>query len=163
MPKRKKSSSNQTKKRTKKATKFKTLYHGSNRRLKTLQPRPSQIIDKEAAVFATQYPFLAVAFIAKWGDTEIELGFVNGRPYIFERKPNAFKVLRNTKGYLYEVSGKGFHNDSRLGMPKSEFICDTSVKIKKTTQIKNIFKFLQTAPIDIIHYETFQKIKKHLK
>src|SRR5437867_1330327 len=98
------------------------LYHGSSHNIKVLEPRPSKILDNEKAVFATDSKILAVAFIPKWSDCDIDIGYYKGHLYCCEQYPKAFNLFTNIKGYVYTVDKNQFISDERLGMKNHEFI-----------------------------------------
>jgi gamma-glutamylcyclotransferase (GGCT)/AIG2-like uncharacterized protein YtfP len=139
------------------------LYHGSSHRIKVLKPRSSNVINGEKAVFATNSKDLAVFFIAKTSDCDIELGYYAGQLYAVEQYPNAFNLLKNVSGYVYSVDSKLFHSDSRLGMQKHEFICKKAVKVLKTEIIKNVYEYLIKSPtINMItHDQKYEAIRKY--
>ena len=119
-------------------------YHGSPNEIKTgyLTPRPTAVLDGEDAVFATHKYSFALVFAAKWNDSDIEFGIVNGVPIIKEQYPNAFDILK-TEGWIYLVDSIYFENDKRLGLQGFEFISKTRVPIIRATRITNLFTEIQ--------------------
>ena len=132
----------------------KYLYHGSLSKINNyLTPRPSNILDGEKAVFATNKIYLAVFFICKFNESQIDLGFINDKPVIIEQYPGAFDECLNVSGFLYYVSSKGFHSDPRLGMKKHEFINDNKVKILKTEFVDNVYQYLLNSEMNVVTYD----------
>jgi hypothetical protein len=132
----------------------KYLYHGSPIKLNgDLNPRPSKVIDGEEAVFATNEKFLAVLFISKFNDNQIDLGSFSNKIVITEQYPGAFDECLNASGYLYYVSPNGFHSDQRLGMKNHEFINENKVKILKTEYIDNVYEYLLDTDLYIVTYD----------
>ena len=117
-------------------------FHGSQTYIKdkVLEPRPSNILNKEKAVFATNKKWIAVFMMA--GENDIGFGFYNNIPYIEEEYPGAFDQLK-IGGYIYYMDSSQFKSDKRLGMPGHEFISDKKVKILKTIKIKNAYNYLK--------------------
>lgn len=134
------------------------LYHGSTIDLDTnadyIEPRSSKIIDLEEAVFAANQYWLALFFIAKSGDCDIESGFVNGRPYILEAYPGAYdKFLSGKSGYIYYLKPDNFHSDPRLGLQNYEFISFQKEKIYKKEYIEDIYAALKKTNLSIITFK----------
>lgn len=127
-------------------------YHGSTHKLNILKPRNSKVIDNEKAVFATNNKDIAVIFIPKWTDCDIDLGFYKGIPYASEQYPDAFNKLKDVSGYLYYVPKDKFNSDNRLGMKRHEFICRDNVKVQKTEEIKDVYKYLKKSSINLVTY-----------
>jgi hypothetical protein len=107
-----------------------------------LETKFSKILGGQKAVFATNSKEMAILFIPKWTDADIDFGTSNGVFYCMEQYPGAFKLLKKS-GYLYEVPTKPFKSDNRLGIKKHEFISKDKVKIAKYTKIKNAYKELE--------------------
>ena len=134
-------------------SKSKYLYHGSSKELEVLEPRPSKVIEGEKAVFATNERALAIAFIPKWNDCDFSLGYHGGKLLMMEMYPGAFGVLKDGKGYLYQVSAEPFVSDKRLGMQKHEFIHKGDVKPLKKENIDNVFEALKNEKINLVSFE----------
>ncbi len=133
-------------------------YHGSKEKLPYLEPRPSRVIDNELAVFATNKLWLAIIFIAGATDYDIELGFINDKPYILEQNPGAFdKLLKGVSGYVYFLSKKNFRSDKRLGLQKHEFISRQKEKIIKTKYIPNLYDALKKSETNLITFDDKMK------
>jgi hypothetical protein len=115
-------------------------YHGSPNDIRNgyLTPRPTSVLDGEDAVFATSKYSFALVFGAKWSDSDIEFGIINGVPIIKEQYPNAFDLLK-TEGWIYLVDKIYFENDKRLGLQGFEFISKKRVPIIKAVYVKNLF------------------------
>ena len=73
------------------------LYHGSSHHIKTLEPRPTRVLEGESAVFATDSKTLSIIFIPKWTDCDFHLGYYNGRLYAMELYPDSFDLLKIRK------------------------------------------------------------------
>jgi hypothetical protein len=128
------------------------LYHGSNKKLDCLSPSPSKVINGENAVFATNRRWLALCFIAKFEDSDIELGYINGIPYIEELKENAFESLK-VPGYIYTVPSNNFISDDRLGIQNMEFISTVETNIVETEEIDDVYKELKNTEVYMIPYD----------
>lgn len=129
------------------------LYHGTSHDVNSLEPRPSKVLENEKAVFATDSKDLAVIFIPRWNDCDMDLGYHRGVLYCSEQYPNAFDKLKNVKGYIYTVDKDKFSSDSRLGMKKHEFICKDSVPIIKKEIIDDAYTYLKKSTICMISYD----------
>ena len=134
------------------------LYHGSNKKLNCLLPSSSKVINGENAVFATNRRWLALCFIAKFEDSDIELGYINGIPYIEELKENAFELLK-VHGYIYTVSSIGFVSDDRLGIKNMEFIRKIKTNIVETEEIVDVYEALKNTEVYMIPYDIVLMIK----
>ncbi len=123
------------------------LYHGSSLRLKNIEPRPSRVINNEAAVFGTPNRELALSFMAPWTDADLSLGSTNNEPYVLEeRYPGAFeKIYKGKSGFLHHLPSADFAEDPRL-MP-TERIARKAVKPINVEEIKNLWDALQTSGI----------------
>lgn len=138
----------------------KTYYHGSLHLIeKYLVPHASFVLNGKKAVFASNERIVALIFIAKWSDRDIEFGFHGGKKYLIERYPKAFNLFK-TDGYLYHVDSSDFKSDARLGMKNAEFICSHKVKILNTEYIKNVWNEIKKSDVAII---TFQMKMKALE
>jgi len=133
----------------------KTLYHGSPVKLSVLEPRSSKVIDGEKAVFATDEKWIAMAFIPRWTDDDINLGFhSDGKTtvaYLAEMRENAFDVFK-TSGYVYSVNSAGFIGDPRLGLRGHEFINKSTVKVKEAEHIVDIWTELRKHKVNFVRF-----------
>lgn len=121
-------------------------YHGSPLKLNILKPQSKRtlVVEGDVVVFATNTRWLAIFFIARTSDADIELGFLDGIPYILEQYDGAFdKFLNNQGGYLYYVDPKYFKSDKRLSMLNYEFISYQKVLILKVYTVNNIYDKLK--------------------
>lgn len=135
------------------------LYHGSPTKFDVLIPHPRSIVDNEEVVFATNTKWLSIVFIAKATDADIEIGFINNKPYILEQYPGAFdKFLVGKHGYIYHVDPKGFEKDKRLGMYNHEFISHDKTNILSTEEINDIYEALKKTEVNIIDFDTKAKL-----
>jgi len=140
----------------------KVLYHGSHKRhLDVLEPRPSNVLDGEEAVFATNVWEIALIFSRKWTDDDLELGVMNDHLYVAEMFPGAFSVLCGD-GMIYHIKKmdeiKKFTGDERLGMKDHEFISKTKVEYSFREYCPNIKKVLDDSEnIICIKYEEREK------
>ncbi len=128
---------------------FEVLYHGSDKELEVLEPRASKVIENEKAVFATPDRWMAIVFIPKWTDSDIELGFVNDAPYIKEMYKNAFDKLKG-EGYIHTVKSTGFKIDERLGMQGEEFIRKAKVSVESVEFVDDILGELKKSKVKMI-------------
>lgn len=152
---------------TPKSDELRKLYHGSSHLIKTLEPRPSRVIDNEEAVFATPSKVLAAVFAPKWSDADMSMGFYKDKMYILEQYPEAFDLLKakNSHGigaYLYHVDSDGFESDHRLGMRKHEFINRNKVEIIKAEIIDDVYEYLKKSGeiAMITHEQAFEAYEK---
>lgn len=127
------------------------LYHGSSHHIKTLEPRPTRVLEGESAVFATDSKALSTIFIPKWTDCDFQLGYHNGRLYAMELYPDRFDLLKvkneaGFAGYIYTVSSEGFGSDDRLGMKLHEFVNPNKVDIIRTEIVEDVYEFLMNSP-----------------
>ncbi len=142
--------------------KKKWFYHGSPNKLNILEPQSKNtaVIEGEGAVFATNTKWLGIFFIASGAtDSDIELGFIDGMPYILEQYDGAFdKFLKGKSGYLHYVDPKYFKSDERLGMPQHEFISYEPVPIMKVEKIDDIYEELEKEVVNILTWEDKQRM-----
>jgi len=137
------------------------LYHGSPFNLGggVLEPRASKLLGGEEAVYATNVYELAVLFVAKHTDADIDIGFHCGRLYVIENWPGAFeRHLCGAAGYVYTLRGEAFGSDPRLGMPEHEFVCREPVPVcggRPCERIDDVHAFLAGARsrANLISYE----------
>lgn len=128
-------------------------FHGSNQKLEKLIPMPSKVVDNESVVFATSQLWLALVFIPKHTDADIDLGYYDSHPYIMEQYPDAFSLLKNKKGFIYLLNKNNFKSDDRLGMQQHEFISKKEENIIKVIKIDDVFKALQNTNVNIITFD----------
>ena len=140
--------------------KTKYFYHGSPKKIKILKSFPSKVVNNDKVVFATNTKWLALFFMASNAkDSDIELGFIKGIPYILEQYEGAFdKFLKGKKGYLHYVNSKHFKSDKRVGMPNHEFISYKSVKVEKVEKINDIFKALEKEEVRLLYWKDKEKM-----
>lgn len=124
------------------------LYHGSGIALNIgeyLKPNPSNILNGESMVFATDDYSLAMFFVRQWSKNDFYLGYnKNDNLTMTETYPNQFnKMFQGQSGYIYVVSKKDFSRDKRLGMYDHEFISRNSVKILDRVFIQDTLSFLK--------------------
>lgn len=142
----------------KKRNDAKYYYHGSPTEFTVLKPMPSGVINDESAVFATNTKWLAIFFIAKAKDIDIEAGFYNSKPYILEQYPGAFdNLLKNKSGYVHCLNKHHFRSDKRLGLQQNEFISNDEEKVVKTEKINDLYKSLKKTNVNIISYDEKMK------
>lgn len=135
-------------------------YHGSSTLIKDyLLPHPSAVINGENAVFATNTHWLALVFIPRHTDADLDIGFADGIPYIAEKYAGAFKLLK-ASGYIYEVSTREFHSDPRLGMQHHEFINPQKVRILHQKFVPDIFGALKKTEVNFIPFAKWPAFKK---
>jgi hypothetical protein len=129
------------------------LFHGTSEPIQGnyLLPKPSQVLQGEEAVFATNRFDFAVLFIAKWTDRDFEFGIVNGKAYCMEMYPNAFDILKKASGVVYLVQEEYFKTDERLGMKNHEFISKQKVPIDSYVKVGNVWEELNS--INLITFE----------
>lgn len=130
----------------------KTLYHGSIFDLRALKPKRSRVLGNEKALFATPHRGVALAFASQsWSDDEIELARINGRLFLKELRPNAFKVF-DAAGYLYSFTNNAsFRHDPRL--TNFELFSDNPVRIFDKIRYENILVELRNCDdITLVDY-----------
>ena len=127
------------------------LYHGSKENnLTSLTAFPSNLLNGEKVVFATQEKWLSLIFASGIKGDCIDFGFVNDIPYIQENKKGVFHQYMNTSGYIYLVESKYFKKDNRLGMQNHEFISLVDVDTVEKITIDNLLEeFDQVKPINL--------------
>lgn len=78
----------------------KMFYHGSKHDIiGPLKPTPSDLVDGESVVYATNMYWLAVFFASGADDFHFGSGFIDGNPYIIEKHPGAIdEFLRGKSG-----------------------------------------------------------------
>ena len=130
-------------------------YHGSSNEIDGdyIEPKLSKVIDDEEAVFATNEKYVALVFIPKWSDCDLEFGHYGDVPHMMEIYPGAFDKLKNVSGYMYYLDPTNFESDSRLGMKKHEFISKQKEKIIKKEFVEDVWKELEKSEIKLITFD----------
>ncbi|MBP48066.1 MAG: hypothetical protein CMH53_09025 [Myxococcales bacterium] len=125
------------------------IYHGSNRRVRKLKPKESPLTDKPV-VYGTPNRSMALTFMGKWTDDDLELGRVNDGPMTLREKyPGALeKIYRRKRGYLYTLDDKGFRSQKNL--MRSERVTEKSPKILKRERITDILQALEDSDIRLV-------------
>lgn len=139
----------------------KYYYHGSPLKLDVLKPMSKRtlVVKGESVVFATNTRWLAIFFIAQGAtDADIELGFIDGIPYILEQYEGAFDKFLKGSGYLHYVDPKYFKSDKRLGMPNHEFISYQEVPILKVDEINDIYDELKKEDVVMLSWKNKERI-----
>lgn len=133
-----------------------SYFHGSDKIIELLEPRPSGVIDYEKAVFATDSYTNAVIFsAAAWTDYDFTMGSNStGKNYLVEMYPGAFDKL-DAVGYIHHLPSKPFHHDPRLGLD-NEFISFQSVKPTKVDKI-NVKEYLKTSDVRMTTFKEFAR------
>jgi hypothetical protein len=137
-----------------------TLFHGSNTIIAQLTPRPSAILDGEAAVFATSDYLHAVIFSAQWTDYNFSLGTHNGTRYLAEMYPGAFDKL-NVTGYVHHVPAELFHRDSRTGM-SNEYVAMEPIEPLSYDTV-NVWEYLQNVTDGTIKLITYEELTRAME
>lgn len=88
---------------------------------------------------------LALVFSTQARSKDLDFGYAEGTPFIAEMYPDAFDILRKP-GYIHLIPSSGFHGDSRLGMPKMEFIRKNKVVVSEFEKIPDVYADLQRFP-----------------
>ena len=135
------------------------LYHGSLKKYDILKPFKSSLINDEPVVFATNKKWIALCFIIKFKDSDIEVGFINDTPYIMELKKNAFDIFK-TKGFIHKVNKKGFKSNKNLGLKGTEFINKSRVKVIDSEEIDDVYMALKNTEVFLIPYDISLIIKE---
>jgi hypothetical protein len=120
------------------------LFHGSKNELSSLIPFPSHLSDKPV-VFAGKL-WVALSFIPKWNDNDIEHGTINGIPTIKSKNKNA-QDLFNTSGFIYVLPNEKFTQTKEIA--GYEFISYAEVPVIKTFKIDNVFNALKRLNVQI--------------
>lgn len=128
-------------------------YHGSDKDIDVLEPRPGHPVGGEPVVFGTPDRGMAISNIPKWKDSDFEQGRINDEPfYMKEQYPGAFdKLFTKAKGKLYTLPEEGFSKDPRL-MP-SEVISRQPVKPIAKEEIKDVIAELLKAKWNLIQHD----------
>lgn len=123
------------------------LYHGSSKPLRIIEARPHYLANGEEVVFATPKREVALAFLAPWKDSDLDLGSVNSGPLrIKEEYPGALeKVFKGKKGYIHHVSDKNYQKIPGLWGP--ELVSCEDTPVLKVEFISDILDELERSPI----------------
>lgn len=129
-----------------------TVYHGSNRRLKKVRAKPHYLADDKKVAFATPSKALAISFLAKWTDKDFYQGSTNGGPLTMKEKyPGAFeKIYKGKKGYIYSLDGKDFKWQPNL--MRQERVSYNDPKVKSRKYIKDVWKALRQSDIKLVRH-----------
>lgn len=131
------------------------IIHGSpTRGLKTIENKPSPLLDGSHVVFAGAY-WAALSFLIRWNDSEFDLGTVDGKPYLRELKPGKLKELENAKGSLYYLSTTNFETDKKLA--RFEMFSHLDEKVLEEIEIENPLRLMREAGVRIITYANRSK------
>ena len=143
--------------------KDKTIYHGSNKKIKKLRPMPHYLFEDEKVVFGTPSRGMAISFLADWTDEDFDQGTINMGPlYMKELYEGAFeKIFKEKSGFLYHLDGKPFEYYPQL-MTK-ERASKVSPKILKVEEIDDVLEALKDSDIKMIYYKDLGKKKRSKK
>jgi len=135
------------------------VYHASPLKMDVLTPRTDHgDPDVPAAVFATPYLAMALAYVGKkWGNRDIEQGYRDdgAKWTLREMRPGAFKDIYGpgTDGYLYELPAGAFHRPERSQAMDMEVISTKPVKPIAVRRVGNPYEELVAAGVEMIPYE----------
>lgn len=151
-----------------------TLYHGSPRLLDELVPRDEHGDPRIApSVFATPSRTFALPYAGKkWGDRDIAQSTRGGgktpfRMLLREMRPDAFKDIFDTSGYLYHLPEESFSPIG--GRTRMEVMSPTAVKPQRVQQLANVLRTLkrhqdvELLPYDPQHKATRRAIEQSIK
>ncbi len=130
-------------------------YHGSTQELTRIDPRPSNVLGGESAVFATDDKLLALIFIAKWNDDDLSVGYINNKLYVGEKYHGALNLLV-VNGYLHTVSSANFIHDNRCGL-RNEHICKGPVEVINIELIPCVLSALRDAGVWVMDRDEFPR------
>lgn len=117
------------------------IWHGSAQNdLTELKPQASRVLGGQAAVFGTPNRDIALSFSRPWRDDDFDHGTVDGKPFMRERRPDAFSLL-DGPGNLYQLPAEGFSQDPKL--TKFERVNYKPVKPVGVERIKNVLQALR--------------------
>lgn len=136
------------------------LYHGSSLALEELRPYPSNALDGEAAVFATDDFDHSVLFGAKWTDFHFMFGQWDDDPSkwkLIEQYPGAFNKLKGVKVYVHILDASLFHclrrkQSIKNRLPPNEFISYEPVIPIRRKIIRDAYAHLARSDIQLIPY-----------
>lgn len=148
-----------------------TIFYGSKSKIdKYIELQKSEILNDEKVIHGSYYYEIILTFLGKkWTNRDIEVGSYKFKTYIIEKRPGAFEdIFRGQKGYIYEITDKGFKKDSRLHENQFELIKKTRTKIKVTHEINDVLKELRKSDAVMINYDSLNFVyfigsKKKLK
>jgi len=128
------------------------IYHGSPvSGLKQIDPRSSEVLDGEKAVFGTPDRDVAVSFLVPWNDGDFKQGSHNGQMYMRENLPGNFeKFFKGKSGDIYSMDSAAFRRDPRL--TKFERIAIGSQKVQSKEHVEDALAELQKGNITMIKY-----------
>lgn len=99
------------------------LHHGSQvSNIHRLRTNYSALVDK-AVVYVTPNYLMALILGTGWRDDNINLGTLNGKPYLQEVTKGAFNKFLTRPTYVYHVDNVGFHTHPNLCL--FEYVSDT--------------------------------------
>lgn len=117
------------------------VYHSSRvKGLKKIEPRIST--HKQPWVYATKDLATSAMFIGRNYDLICQTGVDrNGKPYIYERFPNALEYgFKNQTGSIYVLDGSSFKSDKTSW--SAEVVSEVSVDVLKEISIDNALGYL---------------------
>lgn len=126
------------------------ILHGSpTSGLDTIETRPNHLLAGESVVYGGSY-WAALTFLIDWNDSELDLGVVNGKPYLRELKPGTLNKLESAKGSLYYLDSTYFVTDKKIA--SFEMISHIDEKVLEEIEIENPLRLMREAGVKIITY-----------
>lgn len=135
------------------------LYHWSTTKLDILTPKIST--HWKEWVYAAISKEIALAFIPKADDFDFSREYNDGKFYIIERYPEAFKKYYHTSWYLYTLPSDWFESWRTSRSP--ERVCTSSVIPQNIEFISDVWEYLQSIQSDDSKILLFNKQPKRLK
>jgi hypothetical protein len=142
-----------------------SFWHASDvKDLKEIKPYYSKLV-KKRVVFSAIYPEVAVAMSGHWTDEDFSFGRSMRKgenreevPYVMkELRPGAFDEFFDHTVYLYEIDGKGFHDDDRI--QDFELISDKPTQVWEEHHIDDpldyLKKSLMVSVVKLRKHQTF--------
>lgn len=125
------------------------VYHGTTQAgVKTLIPKPSEVLGGESAIFATDSYDVAVSFAIPWSDNDFIHGIHEGQMYMEEKVEGNFdRFFKDKPIYIYTLDGKAFQHDDRLG--SYEVIASSVQPVIKTDHITDALAALRQTKIEL--------------
>jgi hypothetical protein len=126
------------------------LYHGSQvPNIHKLQTYYSALVDNRV-VYATPNYLMALILGAGWKDDNINLGSIEGKPYLREVTKGAFNKFFSRPTYVYHVQNKSFHTHPNLC--QFEFVSDIGHSPISCDLIINPWEIIVNTHVQLIYY-----------
>lgn len=129
------------------------MYHGSpTPDMEQIDPRNSEVLGGERAVFGTPNRDVAISFLVPWNDGDFRQGSHDGQMYMRENAPGNFeKFFKGKSGHIYSLDPAAFDADPRL--TGFERIARGSQKVQSKERVDDALEELRKSNFTMLKYQ----------